>query len=290
MDGHCYQCLVRRHLATAMSLGDGKTAAKFARELMQLFLDAPEDAAAPWVGPAITDLYVKYYGLEEDHYRQEKMDSNRCVLERMDQIRSRVEAAEDPVYAGMQCAVLGNYIDFSALQGEVSFEKLETMLDQAGEMELDRAVYAQFCSQLEAGRKLLYITDNAGEIGFDRIFAEQIQKKYPHVAITFCVRGAPAANDATREDAEAVRIPFPVIDNGNRVAGTELRLLGDEARKALEEADVILSKGQANVETMAGCGYNVYYLFLIKCLRFVEHFHKPKLAPVLIRELDSGIM
>ena len=61
--------------------------------------------------------------------------------------------------------------------------------------------------------------------------------------ITFCVRGGNAANDATRADAAAVGLPFPVIDNGNLVAGTVPEQLSDEARQAMEQADVILSKG-----------------------------------------------
>ena len=103
-------------------------------------------------------------------------------------------------------------------------------------------------------------------------------------SITFCVRGAVAQNDATREDAAAVGIPFPVIDNGNRVAGTQLDQLSGEAKAALEAADVIIAKGMANTETMLGCGYNVYYAFLVKCQRFVKHFGKPMFTPMLVRE------
>ena len=117
-----------------------------------------------------------------------------------------------------------------------------------------------------------------------RIFAEEIAKKYPQLEITFCVRGEIIINDATRADAEAVGIPFPVIDNGNRVPGTQLDMLGQEALDALNAADVILAKGMANCETMFGCGYNVYYAFLVKCQRFVDRFQKPMLTPMLVRE------
>ena len=151
-------------------------------------------------------------------------------------------------------------------------------------MDLDRDAYAGLCRDLEKGSKLLYLTDNAGEIGFDRIFAEAIHTKYPHIAITFCVRGGPALNDATREDAEAVGIPFPVIDNGNLVAGTQLELLSEEAKNAMDTADVIIAKGQANAETLLDSGYNIYYEFLVKCIRFIERFGKPKLTPMLVRE------
>ena len=123
----------------------------------------------------------------------------------------------------------------------------------------------------------------------DRIFAEMLHKAYPYVNITFCVRGGPAQNDATRADADAVGIEFPVIDNGNSVPGTELSLLGAEAQAALNRADIILSKGQGNAETLLGCGYNIYYAFLIKCPRFIDRFQKPKLTPMLISERKSSL-
>lgn len=283
-DTGCLECHLRRNLETARSLGDEQTAMAFARELMQLYLSAPEGVGSPWFGPGTAKLLQKFYGLDPDRYREEKRLSNQFVMERLTQIREMVDSAEDPVFAGLQFAILGNYLDFAALQGKVSFEKLEDMLRQALAMELDRDCYRQLCQELARGQRLLYLTDNAGEIGFDRIFAEKLQEKYPHLQITFCVRGGPAANDATREDARVVGIPFPVIDNGNTVGGTELSLLSQEAKAALEAADVIIAKGMGNTETMLGCGYNVYYAFLVKCDRFVRRFQKPMFTPMLVKE------
>ena len=284
MNTQCYVCYLQRNVELARSLGDEKTANAFAKEIMALYLSAPEGVSAPWLGPAVNKLLKKYYNIDEDRFRKEKEDSNRFVLERMEQIRSLAQAAPDPVYAALQYAILGNYIDFAALRGEVSFDTLEDMLQKSRELPLDETVYQQFLADLEAGKNLLYLTDNAGEIGFDRILAEELQNRFPHLSITFCVRGGPAQNDATREDAAAVGIGFPVIDNGTAIAGTQLDLLGEEARQAMNTADVILSKGQGNVETLLGCGYNIYYAFLIKCPRFVQMFGNEKLTPMLIRE------
>ena len=284
MNATCFACHFGKNLETAAALGDEKTATAFAKDLMRLYLDAPEDAASPWFGPGVTALFRKYYGLNEDRYIREKVDSNRFVMERFDAIQSRVRQQEDPVYAGLQFSILGNYLDFSALQGQVSFEKLDEMLDMGLAMELDRDCYARVCSDLEKGKKLLYLTDNAGEIGFDRIFAEEIQKKYPHLEIVFCVRGGPVLNDATREDAAVVGVPFTVIDNGTCIGGTELRQLGQEAKAAFESADVIIAKGMGNNETLYGCGYNVYYAFLVKCKLFMERFGKPLMTPMLVAE------
>ena len=287
MNVACYLCHLRRNTEIARDLAGEEAATAFARDLMELYVQAPKEKGSPWFGPGVTELLEKHCGLQGDRYKEEKEESNRFVLERMDIIRDRIRTAADPLYAGLQMAVLGNYIDFSALRGEVSFEKLDEMLLQAQNIELDRNTYAQLQAELEKGGKLLYLTDNAGEIGFDRLFAEEIHRKYPQMQITFCVRGGPASNDATREDAREVGIAFPVIDNGTTIAGTEPETLTGEAKLAFETADVILSKGQANVETLYGCGKNIYYIFLIKCQRFVEYFQKEKLTPMLLREKNK---
>ena len=284
MDAACLQCSLRRNIQTVESLGSPEETMDFVRELLKLYLSAPRDVPSTWLTPAINQLLHQRYGLDLDRFRQEKLDSNTLVLSHMADIRSRVLGAENPVLAGLQFAILGNYLDFSALQGQVSFEKFTEMLDTADKMQFDMTVFQRFCRDLQNGKKLLYLTDNAGEIGFDRIFAEAISTRFPNVEITFCVRGGPTLNDATREDAAAVGIPFRVIDNGNLIPGTQLDQLGEEAKQALDAADVILAKGMANVETMLGCGYNIYYAFLVKCQRFVNLFGKPLMTPMLVGE------
>ena len=280
----CLLCHFDRNMKKAIAQGDEKKALAFAKDLMRLYESAPEDVSSPWFNPYVSDLFSRHFGLEEDQYLEEKEMSNRFVMDRFDTIKSIAETAKDPVLAGLQLAILGNYMDFSALQGQVSFEKLEQMLRSALDMPLDMEVYEKLRSDLHSGKKLLYLTDNAGEIGFDRVFAEEIHRAYPHLDITFCVRGGYAMNDATRADAQLVGIPFPVIDNGNSIPGTEIDQLSEAAKTAMDTADVILSKGQGNAETLLGTGYNIYYAFLIKCPRFIDRYQKPKLTPMLVRE------
>ena len=280
----CLMCHFSRTMKKAIAQGDDKKAMAFARDLMQMYASAPEDISSPWYNPQVSALFSRHFGLEEEQYLEEKDLSNRFVMDRFDTIYALAENAEDPVLAGLQLAILGNYMDFAALQDQVSFEKLDQMLRDALNMQLDMAVYESLRQDLQKGRKLLYLTDNAGEIGMDRIFAQQIHKAYPHLEITFCVRGGLTVNDATREDAAFVGIPFPVIDNGNLVSGTQLDQLSPEAKEAMDTADVIIAKGMANTETLYGSGYPIYYAFLVKCVRFVEEFKKPLMTPMLVRE------
>ena len=284
MNHICYQCHLRRTTELAAPFASEQAMVDLSKELMQLYLSFPEGLSSPNLGPAAAILLEKYAGLQPDRLRPEMDESNRFVMQRLDEIRNRIQSAEDPVYAALQFAVLGNYLDFAALQGQVSFETLDHMLDEALLMPLDKDCYRAFCQDLANSNKLLYLTDNAGEIAFDRLFAETLQQASPHLQITFCVRGAAVHNDATREDALAVGIPFPIIDSGSNIGGTELSALGNEAKAAMDNADLIIAKGMGNTETLAGCGYNIYYAFLIKCPRFVQYFGKPMMTPMFVRE------
>lgn len=286
LNAECMLCLLKRHIATAESVGSEDQVTAFARDLMDMMVKGPEEQSAPWYTPEITRLFTAHFGLSDDRYAEEKEVSNRFFLEREDHIRTLVTESDDPLYAGLQCAILGNYIDFSALQGEVSFARLDEMLALAKTFAVDEANFASLRADLEQGRELLYLTDNAGEIGFDKIWLETIHRLYPDLAITVCVRGGPTQNDATVEDARIVGMPFPVIGNGNRIPGTVLSEASDELKQALSRATVVIAKGQANVETLydTGHGYNIYYAFLVKCGRFIRRFGKEKLTPMLLHE------
>ena len=283
IDSLCLQCLLNKHLETARQLDETK-ATGFAKELLAVLQEALECSSSAVVGSRVNKLYQKHFGLGQDRYVAEKKESNEFVKSRLEKIEALVENQKDPVFAALQFSILGNYLDYSALRGQVSLEKLDDMLAQALQMQLDMEVYESLCRDLSKGKKLLYITDNAGEIGFDRVLAQQIQKKYPQLQITFCVRGLPAHNDATREDAAFMEIPFKIVDTGNDIGGVDIPSLSAEAKAALDQANVVIAKGMGNTESMLGCQYNVYYAFLVKCLRFVAYFQKPMMTPMLLRE------
>ena len=288
LDSQCILCLLKRHADTAAKLGSEEQVTAFTRDLMRILCDGPVEMSAPFYTPDIAKLFTEHFGLADDRFTEEKELSNRFCMERLDRISGMVRSADDPLYAGLQGAILGNYIDFSALQGEVSFEKLDEMLDLLHTIEVDRAVFDKLRADLETGKELLYLTDNAGEIVFDRVWLEVIRDLFPNLAITVCVRGGPAQNDATIADAEEIGMPFRVIDNGTCISGTVLEKASEELRAAMERADVVISKGQANVETLldTGHGYNIYYAFLVKCKRFIDRFGKEKLTPMLVRERE----
>ena len=284
MNALCAPCLINKHAKEAYKL-DPIKASDFCKDLLPLIADAIGTDNSCHLDSLIRKLYKKHFGYTGDPYAEEKRLSNAFVLERLPRIRELVEQQKDPVFAALQFAILGNYLDFSALKGNVSFEKLDEMLINALSMELPADTYDSLRKDLQKAKTLLYVTDNAGEIGFDRIFAEQLQKAYPELSITFCVRGAPTLNDATREDAEIMGVPFKIIDTGNDVCGVELALLGEEALQAMETSDVIFTKGMGNVETLYGSKYDIYFAFLTKCDLIMETFNKPFLTPMLVHQM-----
>ena len=284
MNSICAQCLMKRHVDTARPLGDDATATRFAKELMEAFLSLPEEADSSQIGPAVTRLYRELYGLEGDRFKEEKERSNAFALERLPKIYAQVEKAGDPIYAALQLSILGNYLDFAALAGKVRFEDLEKMLEQAENYDLSGPHYDRFLQDLKKAKSLVLVTDNAGEVVFDRVLAETIQKAYPQIHTTFLVRGGPANNDALREDAALVGISFPVEDSGLCVGGTPLHMISEKAKTLLENADVIIAKGMGNTESMYNCGLPVYYAFLVKCERFEQVFNAPYMTPMFVTD------
>ena len=135
-------------------------------------------------------------------------------------------------------------------------------------------------------KKMVYLTDNCGEIVFDKLLIRKIKEMNPELDITVIVRGGKVLNDATMEDAQMTGLSeiVEVIGNGDDVAGTILSRVSPECLEIMEQADVILAKGQGNFESLHGCGKNIYYLFLCKCDWFMRKFHAKRFQGMFVNE------
>jgi len=286
-DAHCIDCLVHRHFKLAIEKNDGPKADAYLRDVMRIILDAPKGVSAPWLTGAFTKAYAKYWP-GEDAYAQLKQDANDLVLKLLPQLRPMVETAEDPLAMALQFARTGNFLDFGILTPEAAHQALWDAVEKTPSMTLEPTAYAQFRRDLQAAKHLVILGDNAGEIAFDTLFVEQLRKQYPELDVAYCVRGANTLNDATRADAAAVGMDrlCRIIDNGSAIAGTELDYLGEELRFELDRADVIISKGSGNLESLAGCGLNVYYIFMCKCRRVARILGCENMTGQFLRELD----
>jgi len=284
-DAHCMDCLIHRNYALVQPKNDGKKADLYLRDVMRIMLDAPKNVSAPWLTYQCALAYAKYWP-GEDPYAQLKKDSNDMILELLPRIRPMVEHAEDPLSMAVKFSRTGNFLDFGILTPEVAHKALWEAVEQAPTMELDADIYTRLLEDLSHARQLLILGDNAGEIVFDILLVEQLQKQYPALEIIYCVRGANSLNDATRVDAAYVGMDklVRIIDNGSGIAGTELDYIGDELKQVITTADVILSKGSGNLESLAGCGLNVYYIFMCKCRRVAKVLNCENMTPQFLRE------
>lgn len=236
----------------------------------------------------IDQMQIERFQIGEDMSAL-KRRYNRHVMDLLPRIREAVLSASDPLMSAICHAQAGNYIDFATVQ--VSDEELFALLERAASQALPEAAYRAFARDLEGASTLLYLLDNAGEIVLDRLLIELLRQRYPALQITAMVRGARVMNDCTLEDAEQVGLTdiVPVVTNGTPFAGTELDHMPEQARRAVLDADVILSKGQGNFETLFGAGLNAWYLFLCKCNWFVSRFQVSPNTPMFVHERDVPI-
>ena len=106
-----------------------------------------------------------------------------------------------------------------------------------------------------------------GEICLDRLLLKQIKKVNPALSIYFAVRGAPVINDSIEADAYQVGIDeyATIISNGDDSLGTVLSRTSKEFNMIYNQSDIIISKGQANYESLSEAEENIYFLLMSKC-------------------------
>ena len=91
--------------------------------------------------------------------------------------------------------------------------------------------------------------------------------------VVFCVKGAPVINDATMDDAKAAGIAALVetMDNGSDAPGTILAECSNHFRRRFEAADLIISKGQGNYESLSDTGKKIFFILKVKCRVIARH-------------------
>lgn len=284
-DSYCIACLANRQAKLSRKLLGAEMSISFMKDAARIVAEAPAEVAGAYLTYKFGELYAKY-GVTADLYAQEKKDSNDFVLSVLPQTEKAVAESAEPLKTALKFSRIGNFLDFGILDKNDVDSHFADDIAGAPELPLDESEYRHLVSDLQTAKKLLILGDNAGEIGLDTMLVKELKKQYPGLAVTYCVRGGNALNDATREDAAAVGMDrlCAVIDNGLPVPSTEPALLGEECRRAIAEADIILSKGQANFESLVLSGHNIYYLFLCKCERLCKCLGLPLYTGCFLNE------
>lgn len=213
-----------------------------------------------------TKALLKTYELIkiDDPYKEVKKKSNDLALSLYPRLKSYLDTVNDRLYEALKMSVAGNVIDFGP-QRNFDVEKELNNIFKSG-FAIDH--YDKFIRKLESANNVLYLGDNAGEIVFDRILVEEIISMGKNV--TFVVKEGPILNDATMEDAVYVGMDkvAKVITNGTNYLGTCLDIVPAEFVDTLRNAEIVISKGQANFESLEHeemAKNRIFFLLKIKC-------------------------
>ncbi|MBQ4243211.1 MAG: DUF89 family protein [Lachnospiraceae bacterium] len=257
---------------------------EYLSEIRNLLDNRKETDTSPYMVYLFNKAHVRRFGAGAD-YRDIKKQFNDLVLGMEDSLRAEIEKSEDPLAKALIMARVGNYIDFGAMNN-VDQNEFLSLFSNTEMREDDRLTYDSFLCACEKGKSFLLVCDNCGEIVLDKLLLEQIAKRFPQLSMRALVRGGEVLNDATAEDAVYVGLDdiAEIVSNGDAIAGTVYEMMPEAAKKALDEADVILSKGQGNYETLSDRGRHIFYEFLCKCDLFTRRFKVPRLTGIFTEE------
>jgi uncharacterized protein with ATP-grasp and redox domains len=200
-----------------------------------------------------------------DPYQKIKEKNNQMMMDMYSDFKEMVRVSADPFDTAMRLAVAGNVIDFGP---QHQFDFMET---------INKVLHAEFAiddskklkSDIESANTILYIGDNCGEIVLDKLFLETIRKQKMY----FAVRSGPVINDATIDDAKKTGINSiaNIITTGDDSPGVVWEYTSRQFKQIFKQADVIISKGQGNLEGLMEVAGNIYFLLITKCELIGNH-------------------
>ena len=281
----CMCCALNKQEQKIRRYPDMEKKTEYMKKVMALMANTEEKDCAPSLSVDIQKLYSSFWNCPMEDFTEIKKEFNQLMLNMEVSIEDKIRKSNDPLEKALLYARIGNYIDFAALSN-VDQSTVITLLDEKSSEALDEKEYKNFLHDLSSAKKLVYLTDNCGEVVLDKMAVKILKEQYPNLDITVIVRGYPVVNDATMEDAEEIGLTdlVNVIGNGSNVGGTWIPGISSESRELLYNADLIIAKGQGNFETLNDCGLNIYYLFLCKCDLFQRRFHAENLQGMFLNE------
>jgi len=212
----------------------------------------------------------------EDPLKDRRTEQNRKALNIYPFVKELLHESTDPILEALKFAIAGNSID-AMLDAKSGIDrKMISFLSG-----INPKAVEEFKKRLEKAGKIVYFTDNCGEIVFDRLLIETMRAEYD-CRITVITRTVPVLNDATLEDALSVGLGevASVMENGIKepLPGTILSKVSPEVLAAVNEADLVISKGGANYETLTeedGITGKTTYLFQAKCYPYCKAHNVP---------------
>lgn len=259
IDQRCLQCFLRTYKRLFEKFGVEQQV----RDQFLSFFDEAWKQNVHLPAPRIQQILNAEFGRivgEKDPFDSEKKENNAIALELYKRVKPMVQQSTDPFLMALKLAIAGNVMDYGAHSSfdiNATIEKaLKTTfaIDHSDELKI----------RVSTAKNILYLGDNAGEIVFDRLLLETIM----HNHLTFVVRGKPILNDVTIEDAFSVEMDkvADVISNGAGNPSTVLENCSEEFVQIFNHADLIISKGQGNLEGLIDLNdARIFFLLMAKC-------------------------
>ena len=231
----------------------------FTRDMAELYSSSWCDYSSPEFSRSL-HLLLKKYTSNPDPYKKEKKESNDLILNMYAELKKNVIGSSNPFEKALRLAISGNIIDYGVgntfdIDGAMyKVQNSNFAIDDSKELK----------EKISKAETVLYLGDNAGEIVFDKLFIETII----HPNLYYAVRGAAIINDATIEDAHYINMNqvADVISNGYDAPSTVLDKCSTEFKEIFEKADVIISKGQGNLEGLLDqTDKEIFFLLMVKC-------------------------
>ncbi len=228
------------------------------RKLLAFLAKTDYQASPPVLGRELHRL-IRRELHNPDPYREIKIHYNRMMLEMVPQFEKMIAEAEDPFDTAMRLAIAGNVIDFGPQHRMDVQETISRVLH--AELAIDDSPALR--QEISRAKSLLYVGDNCGEIVLDKLFLEQINLPEMY----FAVRGAPVINDVTVEDARITGIDdiAVIVSTGEDTPGAVWGTVSDEFRRLLSGVDLVISKGQGNLEGLSDAPRDIYFMLTVKC-------------------------
>ncbi len=274
----CYPCFIRQGVEAARMSGATQAQEKsIVLEILEMLLVIEDGATPPVIGTKVHQIIREITG-NQDPYKQVKVEATEKALGMLPELRSIIDTSEDRLGTALRLSIAGNIIDFGPNSNYDLWEIIEQVLTQ------DLAINDTeiLLNRLQEVDSVLFLADNAGETVFDRLLIEELQKP-----VIYVVRGGPVLNDATLEDAVTAGIDqvAEVIDNGARVPGTVLTMSSRVFQETFNQAELIISKGMGNYETLSEVKAPILFLLRVKCPVIGVDVSAPKDSAVIKKGL-----
>jgi uncharacterized protein with ATP-grasp and redox domains len=172
-----------------------------------------------------------------------------------------VVASPDPLSAAVGLAALANIMDSGIIEEAQKDHEIARIEEMSARFVLPEALRVM----IGRSETVCILLDNAGEAAFDVPLLAWLQRAGKKLLIV--AKGGPVIDDLTYDEAMEIDLQKygELVSNGNRAIGTELDQCPPALRERILSADLVLSKGQGNFETLTGRLSNCWFLLRCKC-------------------------